>query len=98
MNTSRNFLIRCTIGVLAAISTILAAIGVMLLGWIITAHASVGSSHDDGDDETGPIICQHGIEGPMCSPTFPGFITQPATLVDAPDARRRPGLRPPRSH
>ena len=90
MMTSR-ILIRLAAGVFVAISTTLLAVATILLGWIITAHAS-NLIHDQNDDEKGPAACERSIEA-FCSPTFPIFVTKPATLVVTPHRSTNHGMR-----
>jgi hypothetical protein len=89
MLTSQNFLIRCGIRMLLGASMITAAVAAMLLGWIITAHASVPMP---GASERGenPVLCAIGGESascPPCAPDEPLLLTRPATLV-RPEMRR----------
>jgi hypothetical protein len=90
MITSQNFLVRCGISMLLGASMMLAAAATMLLGWIITAHASafVPNASDRGES---PILCQVSLAPAPCPADEPLFVTKPATLV-APQASWTPAM------
>ena len=80
---SKNFLVRCGVRMLLGASMIVAAAAAMLLGWIITAQASVPMP---GASERGesPVLCEanwDSVPCPPCAPEGALLITRPATLV-----------------
>ena len=66
-----------------ALAAVGAAVAAMLLGWIITAHATrLGPDVERHD----PILCER-IPDMICQPDVPGLVTKAATLA-APHAHR----------
>jgi hypothetical protein len=76
MLTSQRLLVRLAARALVALSTVLLAIVAMLLGWIITAHASGGAAGERGRDTIG-AACER-IAARDCLV----LVTRPATLAN----------------
>jgi hypothetical protein len=83
MLTSQRLFVRLAARALVVLSTVLLAIVAMLLGWIITAHASGGAPGERGGD-TIAAACER-IAAPDCR----ALVTKPATLAHV----AKPGLR-----
>jgi hypothetical protein len=81
MLTSQRLLVRLAARALVVLSTMLLAIVAMVLGWIITAHAS-GGPHDARSHDI-HLACERGG-----APDCPALITKPATLANS----AKPGL------
>ena len=76
MLTSQRLLIRLAARALMVLSTMVLAIVAMLLGWIITAHASGGARGERGGDRI-QAACER-IAAPDCLV----LVTKPATLAN----------------
>ena len=75
---------------LVGASMLLAAIAAIMLGWIITAHASafVPGASDRGEST---VLCRTSLGPAPCPPDEPLFVARPATLVH-PEASRAPAI------
>jgi hypothetical protein len=76
MLTSQRLLVRLAARALMVLSTMLLAIIAMLLGWIITAHAS-GGAFDERGGETIVAACER-----LAAPNCLVLVTKPATLAN----------------
>jgi hypothetical protein len=89
MLRSRIFLIRCATRVLAAVSLILMAVLAMLLGWVITAHASPDPGAGQGRVDQA-LAARESRIALICPRAPPAMVTKRAILSDVPN-KRRPG-------
>jgi hypothetical protein len=87
MLTSQRLLVRLAARALVALSTVLLAIVAMLLGWIITAHASGGAPGERGGDSIA-AACE-SIAARDCLV----LVTRPATLAHFGKPSVRSGLK-----
>jgi len=77
MPTSQRLLVRLAGRALVILSTMLLAIGAMLLGWIITAHAS-GGTFDARRADTIQVACERTVALDCLA-----LVTKPATLANS---------------
>src|SRR5436305_23084 len=86
MLTSQRLLVRLAARALMVLSTMLLAIVAMLLGWIITAHASGGAFDERGGDRI--LAACERLAGPDCLV----LVTKPATLANFGHTSMRTGF------
>src|SRR5881227_1184769 len=76
MLTSQRLLVRLAARALVVISSMLLAVIAMLLGWIITAHASRGAFDERGGET---IVARYER---LAAPNCLVLVTKPATLAN----------------